>query len=157
MKNTIAERILDFLKDFPPFDCLEYDQLFTISSQVKVLYTEEEQATKFFLEHIKDAVLVAHHAAFDIAMINEGLARLDLPKLRNKVIDTGALYRKTKYIKEHKHYSLDDLCKMFNLVMHDRHTASGDAFLTALIFLKISNLLRKKKNGLKLKYFFSWF
>jgi len=26
MKNTIAERILDFLKDFPPFDLLEEEQ-----------------------------------------------------------------------------------------------------------------------------------
>ncbi|MDG1714883.1 hypothetical protein [Lacinutrix sp.] len=34
MKNTIAERILDFLKSFPPFDALTYQQLFSIASQV---------------------------------------------------------------------------------------------------------------------------
>ncbi|WP_431134507.1 DUF294 nucleotidyltransferase-like domain-containing protein [Psychroserpens mesophilus] len=42
MKNTIAERILDFLKSFPPFDSLSYNQLFIISSQVKVIYFEKE-------------------------------------------------------------------------------------------------------------------
>lgn len=40
MKNTIAERIFDFLKDFPPFDILEKEQLFKISSNVKVTYIE---------------------------------------------------------------------------------------------------------------------
>lgn len=41
MKNTIAERILDFLKGFPPFDSLTYEQLFSISSQIKVIYFEK--------------------------------------------------------------------------------------------------------------------
>ncbi|REE82758.1 CBS domain-containing protein [Lutibacter oceani] len=42
MKNTIAERIFDFLKDFPPFDVLNKEQLFKISSNVKVIYIENE-------------------------------------------------------------------------------------------------------------------
>lgn len=42
MKNTIAERIFDFLKNFPPFDILEKEQLLKIASQVKVLYLEKD-------------------------------------------------------------------------------------------------------------------
>ncbi|MFA5300347.1 MAG: cyclic nucleotide-binding domain-containing protein, partial [Lutibacter sp.] len=42
MKNTIAERIFDFLKDFPPFDVLEKGQLFKIASNVKVTYIEKD-------------------------------------------------------------------------------------------------------------------
>ncbi|WP_040249426.1 DUF294 nucleotidyltransferase-like domain-containing protein [Psychroserpens mesophilus] len=41
MTNTIAERILDFLKGFPPFDYLSYDELLHISTQIKVLYYEK--------------------------------------------------------------------------------------------------------------------
>jgi len=41
MKNTIAERIFDFLKNFPPFDLLEKEQLFKIASHVKVIYIEK--------------------------------------------------------------------------------------------------------------------
>lgn len=118
---------------------------------------EEKDAIIAFLAHIKNSVLVAHHAAFDIAMVNEALKRMGLPKLKNKVIDTGKLYQKTKYIKDHKHYSLDELCNTFNIRMHDRHTASGDAFLTALVFLKLSSLLKKKRKNLKLKDFMHWF
>ncbi|PQV50426.1 DNA polymerase-3 subunit epsilon [Jejuia pallidilutea] len=109
-----------------------------------------------FLEYIKDSILVAHHAAFDVAMINAALKRMNLPKLKNKVIDTGRIYKKTKYVKNDKHYSLDELCDMFNIRMHDRHTASGDAYLTALLFLKLSSLLRKKNKGLKLSHFLDW-
>ncbi|SFS69213.1 DUF294 nucleotidyltransferase-like domain-containing protein [Lutibacter maritimus] len=42
MKNTIAERIFDFLKNFPPFDILEKEQLLEIASNVKVTYVEKD-------------------------------------------------------------------------------------------------------------------
>ncbi|MBK5208874.1 MAG: CBS domain-containing protein [Flavobacteriaceae bacterium] len=42
MKNTIAERIYDFLKNFPPFDVLEKEQLLKIASNVKVTYIEKD-------------------------------------------------------------------------------------------------------------------
>jgi len=43
MKNTIAERIFDFLKDFPPFDILNKEQLLKIATNVKVHYLESEK------------------------------------------------------------------------------------------------------------------
>jgi len=107
---------------------------------------EEKKAIKLFLKHIEGAILVAHHVAFDVAMINQALKRMHLPKLKNKLIDTGQLYQKTKYVKDHNHYSLDQLCELFNITKHDRHTASGDAYLTAVLFLKLSAMLKKKKN-----------
>lgn len=41
MKNTIAERISDFLKNYPPFNLLTKKELNTISEQVEVLYLEK--------------------------------------------------------------------------------------------------------------------
>ncbi|AXG71049.1 inosine-5'-monophosphate dehydrogenase [Kordia sp. SMS9] len=40
--NTIAERIYDYLKAFPPFSFLNRDQLFTISQAVDVIYLEKD-------------------------------------------------------------------------------------------------------------------
>ncbi len=40
-------------------------------------------------------------------------------------------------------FSLDGLCTMFGVTAHDRHTAGGDAFLTAQIFFR---LLRAAKD-----------
>ena len=67
----------------------------------------EEQAIKAFLEYLKNAVIVAHHAAFDVAMINQGLKRLGLPNLKNKVLDTGHIYLKTKSQSNKNHFSLE--------------------------------------------------
>ncbi|MFD2563940.1 DUF294 nucleotidyltransferase-like domain-containing protein [Aquimarina rubra] len=41
MKNTIAERIQDFLKEFPPFSMLKKEELLMISAQIRVLYLEK--------------------------------------------------------------------------------------------------------------------
>ncbi|MBT8246131.1 MAG: 3'-5' exonuclease [Winogradskyella sp.] len=107
---------------------------------------DEEQAIKYFLEYIENSVLVAHHAAFDIAMINHSLLRMGLPKLKNKVLDTGNLYQKIKKNTLKIHYGLDELAKEYSIPLHDRHTASGDAYITALLFLKIVAKLRANQN-----------
>ena len=109
----------------------------------------ELEALKAFLGYIKNDVLVAHHANFDFGMINEMLLRHGLGKLKNTYIDTGTLFNKSKHIlyKEHlKHYSLDDLCTELNVPKSDRHTASGDALITAIIFLKTLSRLNKRED-----------
>ena len=108
----------------------------------------ELTALKLFLKYIGNAVLVGHHINFDVEMINEILRRNKLPILLNKTIDTGYLYNKSKhtiYQNEKKHYSLDNLCDELNISKSDRHTATGDAYITAIAFLKI--LSRLNKNG----------
>jgi len=109
----------------------------------------ELEAIEAFLAYIKNSVLIAHHAGFDKNMMNEMMLRNGLGKLKNKFIDTGALYKKSKHkIYQdtlQKHYSLDDLCKALNVPKVDRHTASGDALITAMVFLKILSRLDKSK------------
>jgi DNA polymerase-3 subunit epsilon len=115
----------------------------------------EEEAIKSFLGYIKNDILIAHHAGFDYAMVNEMLARHGLGKLKNEFIDTGVLFSNSKHIIYHenlkKHYSLDDLCKELNVSMSDRHTSIGDALITALVFLKTITRL-DKRNVLKWDY-----
>lgn len=43
MKNTVAERIADFLKRFPPFSSISYSDLYDIAVQSKVIYLEKNQ------------------------------------------------------------------------------------------------------------------
>jgi DNA polymerase III epsilon subunit-like protein len=42
-----------------------------------------------------------------------------------------------------QNFSLDALCDMFGVIPHDRHTASGDAFITAQIFLRLLRLAHR--------------
>ena len=101
----------------------------------------EAEAVIRFLEFVKDATLVGHHVDFDIEMINQSLTRLDLGKLKNQSMDTDIMYQKLKYLPYEQHTSLDELCTIYKIKKSDRHTASGDAFITALLFLKLKRKL----------------
>ncbi|MFO7673043.1 MAG: 3'-5' exonuclease [Lutibacter sp.] len=116
-----------------------------ILKEGKLTKISEAEAVEQFIGYIGNAVLVAHHTGFDIEMINAALKRLDLPKLKNKSIDTGILYKKLEGKKD-SHFNLDVLSEEFNIPKHDRHTAAGDAFITALLFLKIISKLKKERN-----------
>lgn len=108
----------------------------------------KEAALRQFLEYIGGDVLVAHHAAFDIRMVNAALQSAGAGKLQNKVLDTGVL---AKRIADHPKLSrsgafgLDQLCDQYRIPQNDRHTAPGDAFITALLLMKL--LYRLKKRG----------
>lgn len=102
----------------------------------------EAEAIIRFLEFIQNAVLVGHHINFDITMINIALERLEVGKLKNQIMDTDAMYRKLKNLQDDQHSSLDELCKLYKIPMKDRHTAHGDAFMTALLFLKLKRRLK---------------
>lgn len=97
----------------------------------------EEQAVLDFLDFIQDATLVGHHVFFDIEMINEALKRMEGGKLKNQSIDTNAMYKKFKYLQDDQNCSLDELAKIFKIKTSDRHTAVGDAFITAQVFIKL--------------------
>ncbi|MCT4629308.1 PolC-type DNA polymerase III [Winogradskyella sp.] len=113
----------------------------------KLTKIKESEAIQQFLNYTNNAVLVAHHAAFDVAMVNNVLKRLNLPKLKNRVLDTGHIFQKTNIDASKAHFSLDELANRFKIPLHDRHTASGDAYITALLFMK---LLYKLNTGSKL-------
>ncbi|MFC0778063.1 PolC-type DNA polymerase III [Flavobacterium sp. HJSW_4] len=109
----------------------------------------EMEALQQFLDFLGDSIIIAHHTIFDVTMINKALERNGLPHLTNKSLDTAFLYKKTliqSHLFERKdHYTLDDLADKFDISKKDRHTALGDAYITAIAFLKIVKKLREKK------------
>jgi DNA polymerase-3 subunit epsilon len=63
---------------------------------------------------------VGHHVSFDVKMINEGLKRMGLGKLKNRSIDTDRIYQKFKGLQQDQHAGLDELCG--KIQKSDRHT-----------------------------------
>ena len=115
----------------------------------------EFEAIKRFIHYVKDAVIVAHHANFDLSIINEALERHGLESLKNKILDTEVLFKRAKHPlyargMAEKKYTLDDMGSDMKISLSDRHTASGDAFITAVAFLKLLPKLGVKKDD-KLK------
>ncbi|RIV74337.1 PolC-type DNA polymerase III [Flagellimonas aequoris] len=109
----------------------------------------ELDALKQFLVYVENHVLVGHHVMFDVNMINAALKRNGLPKLKNENLDTESLYERTLLIstvvQKKDRYTLDDLAKKFSISRKDRHTALGDAFITAIAFLRTVEKLKPKK------------
>lgn len=138
-ENTIS--VSDYLELFLSQDIFKKETvpIHGILKEGKEEKITETEAVIQFLGFIKDAVLVGHHVSFDVKMINEALKRMGLGKLKNRSIDTDAMYQKFKGLQEDQHTGLDELCGIFKIQSSDRHTAIGDAYITALIFLRLKN------------------
>ena len=109
----------------------------------------EAEALRLLSEYIGDAEIVGHHIGFDRAILQRGLSRQGLKPLRNACLDTGLLYQKTllktPLLRKKEFYSLDDLARRFDLARTDRHTALGDAYLTAMALLKAKGIQTRKQ------------
>ncbi|MCF7990999.1 MAG: 3'-5' exonuclease [Thiohalocapsa sp.] len=109
----------------------------------------EAQAIAKLLGYLRDAVLVGHHIRYDIDMLNAALDRHSEARLLNTSVDTGDLALRLEAdggFGDDPHLndlSLDGLCKRFSIVPYDRHTAAGDAFLAAQIFLRLLRIARR--------------
>lgn len=103
----------------------------------------EQDALLALLAYLGDAVIVGHHIDFDLLTINRALERNWGVALHNRRLDTmglalllerdGAFEGEPPF----RSFSLDALCERFGVKPYDRHTASGDAFLTAQVFLRL--------------------
>ena len=107
---------------------------------------EESQALEQFLEYLGDGVIVGHHIGHDIATFDAAYRRHWGFQLANRSLDTMDL---TLHLERDgafagrpaiRQFTLDALCELFGVIPHDRHTASGDAFITAQVFLRLLRL-----------------
>lgn len=111
---------------------------------------EESEAIKAFVKYIQGSILVAHHAAFDKAMINRAIKKKYRARLLNKTLDTSSFAIRLEQFGvppesfRRGEYSLDSLCDRYNIRTYDRHTAAGDSFITAQLLLKLLRIAEKR-------------
>ncbi len=86
-----------------------------------------------FLRFLGSSILLAHNAQFDVKFINSELARLALPSLGNRVIDTVLLARDV--FPGLPNYKLQDLAKRVGIEAIDAHRAEDDARVCMELFL----------------------
>jgi CBS domain-containing protein len=105
--NTIAERIYDFLKGFPPFDMLTKKQLMSISRAVEVVYYKKGQSIFNISAPVEDYFYVVKDGAIGLytsekTLIDEcdegdifglrALLRKDNYKLEARAIEESIVY-----------------------------------------------------------------
>lgn len=94
-----------------------------------------------FLEYAGDSVLIGHYVTFDMDFMNEKL-RLCNSKLHSSYLDTCVI-SKAVYPQRSSH-SLDSLLKVHGINAAGRHTALGDALLTARLFEDLIRQVRHR-------------
>lgn len=103
-----------------------------------------------FLNYVGTDIIVGHHIGFDIAMLEKALKPFGLSKIKNPILDTLDLAIRIEQGPQFGEqpispdYSLDQLCKRYKIPLDDRHTAAGDAFITAQLLLKLLKVAEKK-------------
>ena len=114
---------------------------------------DEAVAIEQFLDYLGDGVIVGHHIGHDISTLDAALERHWGITLANRSLDTmdlalhlerdGAFAGRPPI----RQFTLDGLCALFGVIPHDRHTASGDAFITAQVFLRLERLAGRFGRG----------
>ena len=122
---------------------------------------EPLQAAEQFLGLLRDSIIVAHHAAFDMRMI-ERLVQKHTGhdfRLQNRFLDTAHLARRIEYPRRNpdminpSQFSLDALCDRYDITRYDRHTSWGDALITTKLLLTLMRI-RRAHNPPEVKYLF---
>lgn len=110
-----------------------------------------EEFVKIFLKEVGNSIVVAHHAGFDVAMLERAGRSFGLKKLQNPILDTFYLAIRLEVginfnprLVNRADYSLDSLCDRYHIPLDDRHTAPGDAFLTAQLLVKLLKIAERK-------------
>lgn len=104
-----------------------------------------------FLSFIGTDILVGHHLGFDIQMLEKTLRPFGLKQILNPLLDTHSLairlekgpFSQQMTMKPGE-YALDEVCARYGIPLDDRHTAAGDAFLTAQLLMKLLKLAEQK-------------
>ena len=102
------------------------------------------------VEFLKNHIIVGHNISFDVGKINQLLQKKYGVKLKNHVLDTAQLAIRLDPVKYERtvggqyNLSLDDLCKRYNIPVENRHTALGDAYLTAQLLQRLIYRLNQK-------------
>jgi DNA polymerase III subunit epsilon len=110
----------------------------------------EEDVLRDLLQRLRGAIIVGHHVGFDVAMINAGLKRHFGITLRNPLLDTALFAMKTIDAFGKTGYpgqsapTLEEVCAQCGITPVERHTAEGDAFTTAVLFVTLCTRLQRK-------------
>lgn len=138
--GKIIDRFSTFVNPEIPIP-FRIEQLTSINDNMVINAPKIEEVLPKFMEFCKDCVMVAHNADFDMSFISANCERQGLP-CDFTIIDTVAMSR--YLIIGLGRYKLDSVAKALGIVLDHHHRAVDDAECTALIFLKLCDMLRDK-------------
>jgi DNA polymerase-3 subunit epsilon len=95
---------------------------------------------------LKKSILIGHNIEFDKKFIYQDAANSDLSKRMKKITSIDTIYLTAALYPDLENYDLSYLCEHFNIRTNDqiRHSALGDCWITARLFLHLLNKAKEK-------------
>lgn len=110
MSNVLAHRIYDFLKDHPPFNFIDKNNLIEISSKIKVLYFEKDKIIFEQGEKPSDSFYVVREGAVEL------FENYRSKKILIDVCDEGDIFGIRPLVSNNENYTLTGLVAEETLV-----------------------------------------
>lgn len=85
---------------------------------------DEDTAFRILNRFLKDSILVAHNAAFDLAFLHNTLMRLAKRSFDNSFVDTLTISRDLLYYP----YTLQETCNQYAITLEGAHRAMNDVY-----------------------------
>ena len=95
---------------------------------------------------LKKSILIGHNIEFDKKFIYQDAINSDLSKRIKKITSIDTIYLTAALYPDLENYDLSYLCEHFNIRTNDqiRHSALGDCWITARLFLHLLNKAKEK-------------
>lgn len=120
----------------PPHNSLYFTNTFIHHITLEDVINEKE--FDYYYMHLcevfKDAILVAHNARFDLAVLNAMCDEYDLPHFNNQYLDTVILSR--RFYPNLINHRLNTISEYLGVAL-DHHEAKSDAYACLMIILDI--------------------
>lgn len=133
-KGEIIDRFESFANPHHPLSQTTTDLTGITDDMVKDA-PDVDDVLKDFHEWMKDSILVAHNASFDIGFLNQGFQKINYDKTVNPVIDTLELSR--FLYPQLKNHRLNTMCKHLDIELTQHHRAIYDAEATGYLLWKL--------------------
>jgi DNA polymerase-3 subunit alpha (Gram-positive type) len=146
VKMREGKEIDRFATFINPHERIPYNiqQLTNINDDMVKDAPEIEEQLPLFVDFVKDCVLVAHNAKFDMGFIQENLKRLKLPDLDNPVLDTLELAR--LLFPTMKNHRLNTLADKFKVSLENHHRAIDDSIALGFVLYHLIKEAGELKN-----------
>ena len=111
---------------------------------------DTEKLLEELIRYVGNHTVVGHNISFDIGIINNSLKRSYGFQMKNIILDTFSLAKRVDPIKYERHIGgknllqLDTLCIENGIEIENRHTAIGDAYMTAQLLQRLLTQLKKR-------------
>jgi DNA polymerase-3 subunit epsilon len=137
LHTETVNQLVNPLRSVPP----ESIKVHGIDDQMLTGKPTIDKVLPFFHRFVKNTILVAHNAAFDMRMLQMKEKETGV-RFINPVLDT--MHLSAVIHPAHNNHNLDAIAQRLGVIINKRHDALGDAIATGEVFLKMIPLLNEK-------------